>query len=235
MREAKRNVSGQAFLSKILHLGLRYEFILLAMTYLAWCILPDLIYLEMGSQLRNSFRTSNETLYYGIAALIVVPLWQLAPKSTFCFLPPSKLKKSVLLICLSLTFTNILVSFLVNKSTTHGFEGSPWTYWILSSLTQEVVFAGLIYGLLEKLFPVEPTNRKLARFFPTHLCLTAVLFGAWHFRNHVMIDMSLLLNLGQIILCTMIYLIILQTRRLSGSILFTCLSHVAVNAIFSLV
>jgi len=98
--------------------------------------------------------------------------------------------------------------------------------WVISPLAQDLLFIGYLYGRFQPL-----AGRLLARRVPINpaLIITAVFFAIWHLPNFYAMPASYVIF--QLVYVFLGLIWTGMTRVLTGSIFYSVLVHMAVNAI----
>jgi len=106
------------------------------------------------------------------------------------------------------------------------FSGGSAATWIISPVSQDLIFWGYLFGRLRLAFPGYVHNR-----FPveTALCITAVLFAFWHTPNFLSVSVSFVAF--QLFYTSVCGIVGGLTRQWTGSLLPVVFIHSATNFI----
>lgn len=118
----------------------------------------------------------------------------------------------------------VLATATICPFTSNPFRGGWPGMWIISPLSQELMFSGYLYGLIAAAFPGVMCRRYP---IPWVLPITAALFVLWHTPNFLSIPAAFAgFQLFYTFLGGMCFLL---ARRWTGSILPGVASHMAAN------
>lgn len=120
----------------------------------------------------------------------------------------------------------LLTAMIYPRLQTRPFAGMSASMWVVSPLAQDLLFIGYLYGRFEPL-----VSRPLVRRVPVNfaLIITALFFAAWHLPNLRAMPAGYVMF--QLVYVFVGFIWTGMTRLLTGSILYSVLVHMAVNAI----
>lgn len=130
--------------------------------------------------------------------------------------------KGVLLVC---AIPPLLAALVYHRLPIRPFGGHGVEMWTLSPLAQDLVFAGFLYGWLDRCLP-----GRLLRDVPLDRALVfgALCFAAWHAQNFLA-GVPPAFVFFQLAYTAAGYLLAGLSRQWTGSFLYMTLSHAAVN------
>lgn len=105
------------------------------------------------------------------------------------------------------------------------FSGQSYTMWLISPLAQDLIFIGFLYGQLDRVLPGHVHRRVPVT---RALLLTAFFFAIFHLPN-LAAGMSPDFMVFQLLYTGIGLLIVGLSRQWTGSMLYTTLTHTAVN------
>ncbi len=118
----------------------------------------------------------------------------------------------------------VVLTAIVYPFTSRPFSGGRIGIWLVSPLAQDLLFSGFLYGWFAEVFPGEVYRRfRINRA----MLLTAAFFALWHVPNFA--NLPPVYVAFQLFYVTVGAVWLLQSRRLTGSIIPGVIAHMGCN------